>query len=142
MIALDTNLLIYAHRSEAEHHQRARELLTLVSGYSTGWGISLPGIAEFWNNVTHPRYPGGPSSIAAASRYLHFLQEELSMQVFLPKDRFSEQLITQARKHKVTGVHIFDLQIALIAKESGSSEIWTHDQKFIHLPGLKVVNPL
>jgi predicted nucleic acid-binding protein len=142
MIALDTNLLIYAHRTDAVHHQRAKELINLVSGYSSGWGVSLPGIAEFWNNVTHPKYPGGPSSTAKASGFLNFLRQELSMQIFLPHNGFSDLLIKTAHKRKITAVHIFDLQIALIAKGNGASEIWTHDHKFIGLPGLKVVNPL
>jgi predicted nucleic acid-binding protein len=43
---------------------------------------------------------------------------------------------------EVKGPHIVDLQIALIALEHGATEVWTHDQNFVSLPGLPVHDPL
>ena len=41
----------------------------------------------------------------------------------------------------VSGPRIFDLQIGLIAFENGATEIWTHDNKFIRIPGLRLHDP-
>jgi predicted nucleic acid-binding protein len=47
-----------------------------------------------------------------------------------------------AAQIRVSGSHIFDLQIALIALEHGATEIWTHDRNFVSAPGLPVHDPL
>ena len=50
MIAVDTNLLVYAHRrGYAEHGAARRALDRLVAG-GEPWGISLPRVAEFWSH--------------------------------------------------------------------------------------------
>jgi predicted nucleic acid-binding protein len=63
-------------------------------------------------------------------------------QVFYPKVGAQESICELAHDLKVTRNSIFDLQIAWIARDAGAKEIWTHDQGFIKLPGLKVVDPL
>ena len=47
MIAIDTNLLVYAHRSGYPEHESAIEALEKVVGQATGWGIPLQCIAKF-----------------------------------------------------------------------------------------------
>jgi hypothetical protein len=42
----------------------------------------------------------------------------------------------------VSGTRIFDLQIALCAFEGGARELWSHDVRFVTIPGLRLVNPL
>lgn len=47
-----------------------------------------------------------------------------------------------ARRLGVRGARIFDLQIALIARDNGARELWTHDAGFVTVPGLRVWDPL
>lgn len=54
MIFLDTNLLIYAHRSATPEHSAARSAIERASESPRGCGIALPSIAEFFSIVTHP----------------------------------------------------------------------------------------
>src|SRR5262249_11023821 len=42
----------------------------------------------------------------------------------------------------VSGVRVFDLQIAIRAFEGGAGELWTHDAGFLRVPGLRVRDPL
>jgi predicted nucleic acid-binding protein len=42
----------------------------------------------------------------------------------------------------ITGRHVYDLQIALAARDHGATEIWTNDRAFSTVPGLTLVNPL
>jgi predicted nucleic acid-binding protein len=42
----------------------------------------------------------------------------------------------------VRGTRVFDLQIALTAREHGVTEIWTHDAGFVRVPGILVRDPL
>ena len=60
MIALDTNLLVYAHRSAVAEHRSARQAIVRARTSSGGWGFSLPFVGEFWSVVTHPTAAAGP----------------------------------------------------------------------------------
>jgi hypothetical protein len=42
----------------------------------------------------------------------------------------------------VGGSRVFDLQIALCAFEGGARELWSHDARFVTIPGLRLVQPL
>lgn len=142
MIAVDTNLLIYAHRSMMPEHRLARATLDRLAGVGTGWCITQPSIAEFWAVATHPAAAGRPSSADEARAFLNKLLTEGGAQLCLPGPGFAERLLGAARQLKVGGPHIYDLQIAIIALEHGATEIWTHDRQFTSVPGLPVHDPL
>lgn len=140
MIAVDTNLLIYAHRASLAEHRAARKAIERASADPRGWGIALASVTEFWSVVTH-RAAARPSTAAEASTFLSSLTEA-EMHVWTPGHRFAERLLQLASDLEVSGPRIFDLQIALTAFESGASEVWTHDRGFARVPGLRVVDPL
>ncbi|MGH7278464.1 MAG: type II toxin-antitoxin system VapC family toxin [Candidatus Rokuibacteriota bacterium] len=141
MIAVDSNLLIYAHRAATPEHRAARRALERAAGGASGWGIALPSIAEFWAVVTHPAASGRPSTGGEASRFIASLVTA-GAQLWLPGAGFAERLLRVAADRKVMGARIFDLQIALIALESGARELWTHDRAFQSLTGLVTHDPL
>jgi hypothetical protein len=37
---------------------------------------------------------------------------------------------------------VFDVQIALTAFEGGATDLWTHDTRFVKVPGLRLHDPL
>ncbi len=43
---------------------------------------------------------------------------------------------------EIAGPRVFDLQIALTAFEGGATELWTHDSRFVKIPGLRLHDPL
>ena len=76
MIAVDTNLLVYAHRAATKEHRAARKAIERASDDSRGWGIPIPCVAEFWSVVTHPSASGRPSTEAEAQAFLLSLNRE------------------------------------------------------------------
>ena len=46
MIAIDTNLLVYAHRSRTAEHVRARKAIERAAGDAAGWGVAAASVAE------------------------------------------------------------------------------------------------
>ena len=142
MIVIDTNILIYAHRAGAAEHRAARGAIERAASTGGGWGIAQPSISEFWSQVTHPRYPGGPSTPRQASDFLRAMLDEAGARVMTPGTRFHERLLARARDMGVRGPRIFDLQIALAALDGGAHEIWTHDRGFLLVEGLAMVDPL
>jgi predicted nucleic acid-binding protein len=142
MIALDTNLLVYAHREGTVQHDRARAAIIKALEDPRGWGIPVPAIAEFWSVVTDLRHPGGPSPSRLANHFIHYLVTEGRGNIWTPGPGFGRRLMRWAASLKVRGRKIFDLQIAVIAFEHGAKEIWTHDTNFTSVPGVKVLDPL
>ena len=55
MIALDTNILVYAHRAELPDHARAMSLLKRLATGWEPWALPWPCIYEFLRVITHPR---------------------------------------------------------------------------------------
>lgn len=141
MIALDTNLLVYAHRTRTPQHPFARRAIEEAAGSGRGWGVSLACVAEFWSVVTHPESER-PSTGAEASSFLAALVRDGEAQVWLPRTGFEHRLMRVAADLQLDGPRIYDLQIALTAAEAGASEMWTHDRNFVSVPGLRVHDPL
>jgi predicted nucleic acid-binding protein len=141
VIALDTNLLVYAHRSGLPEHRGARRAIENASRDPRGWGVTLPNVTEFWSVVTHPDSRGGPSSAAQASGFLDALRTA-GARTWLPGAGFVDRLLALAGRLEVQGPRVFDLQIGLTAFDNGAVELWTHDSRFFALPGLRIHDPL
>jgi toxin-antitoxin system PIN domain toxin len=140
VIALDTNLLIYAHRSATPEHKAARTAIERAAA-SDAWGFAAPVVAEFWAVVTHPASRGRPSTPDEALRFLAAL-EAAGAHVWTPGQGFGLRLAQAAADLQVKGNRIFDLQIALCAFEGGARELWSHDARFVTVPGLRLVSAL
>lgn len=140
MIAIDTNLLVYAHRSGAEGHTQAIEAIERASAGGRTWGIADVTVSEFWSVVTHPSVPGGPSPPESAAGFLNALSEA-GARTWLPRADTLSRLVSTAVELGVQGPRIFDLRIALTVLDHGCSEIWTRDRGFISVRGLRVVHP-
>ena len=69
MIALDTNVLVYAHRKESHFHEQAKDLVKALAEGKPSWSIPWPCIYEFYSVVTNPRIwksEATPPKIASA----------------------------------------------------------------------------
>jgi hypothetical protein len=142
VIAIDTNLLVYAHRSLVPQHEAARAALEKAARRPHGWGVPAPCLAEFWMVSTHPSAAGRPSTGGEVLAFIDSLRDGGGMSVLNPKDGMAERLVSLAARLGVTGPRIFDLQIGLCALEAGATEVWSHDRAFVAPPGLRVLDPL
>lgn len=142
MICIDTNILIYAHRKGTHEHRSAQGAIERAASDRKGWGFALPTVAEFWAQVTHPRYPGGPSTPAQADAFLRSLVDTGHARVFTPGLGFFPAFLDGAQAMGLSGPRIFDLQIAVAALQAGATRLWTHDGAFVSVPGLRIEDPL
>lgn len=142
MIAVDTNLLVYAHRAATPEHGRARRAIEKAAAHPRGWGIALPCLAEFWAVVTHPAAAGRPSTPSEAAAFLRELESSGGAAIWLPKPDFGRRATALAEQMGVCGHRVFDLQIALIAADAGATQLWSHDKNFAVIPGLGLVDPI
>lgn len=142
MIAVDTNLLVYAHRTATPEHKAAQRALERAAADPGGWGFSIGNVLEFWSVVTHPASKGRPSTASEARKFLRNLTEQGGAVMWLPTPGFDVRLLANATRLGLMGPRVFDLQIAMTALDNGARSMWTHDAGFIHLPGLPVLDPL
>ncbi len=67
MIAIDTNVLVYAHRHDSEWHPQASASVQRLATGQVLWGLPWPCVHEFLAIVTHPRIYDPPSTMAQAT---------------------------------------------------------------------------
>lgn len=90
MKAVDTSILLTAHRAESgEHVQSARTLASLCEGREP-WGLPLEVINEFLRLVTHERLFNPPSSSAIALEFVHALVSSPACKLLLPGEQSVE----------------------------------------------------
>lgn len=130
MIAVDTNVLIYAHRREADlHAAAAHELRGLAEG-TAPWGLPVFCIAEFLRVVTHRRVFNPPSPLSHAIDFLDHLLSSPSCRILRPGAGFVDLLTSTARQADARGNLMFDAQIAALCREHGIAGILTNDRDF------------
>ncbi|HZV72567.1 MAG TPA: TA system VapC family ribonuclease toxin [Conexibacter sp.] len=142
MIALDSNVLVYAHRGEAEWNEEA---FALVDGLAEGqrpWAIPFPCIHEFLRNVTDPRIYRTPTPLDAALRQVADWASGPTLRLISEGERHLDVLSEAALEGRVRGAMIHDARIAAICLEHGVQELWTADRDFSRFPALKTRNPL
>jgi hypothetical protein len=62
MIAVDTNILVYAHRLDSEWNEKAFSCLVKLAVSPAVWAIPWPCLHEFFAVVTHARIYDPPST--------------------------------------------------------------------------------
>lgn len=142
MIALDANLLVYAHRRDSEWFADARDLLAELIASRRPWAIPYPCIHEFIRNVTDPRIYPDPTSLDQAFDQVTAWTEIPTLRLLAEGGRHLELLADVARTGRVRGAAIHDARIAAICLDHGVRELWTADRDFSRFPALRSRNPL
>jgi toxin-antitoxin system PIN domain toxin len=139
VIAVDTNVLVYAHHSEAPRHRVALEALRSLAEGDAVWGLPVFVIGEFLRIVTHPRGPfRRPSTSEQALGAIDGLLGSPSVRVLAPGARFLPLLRKVVVEGRATGNLVFDAQVAAVCLEHGATTILTEDRDYARFPGLTV----
>ncbi len=139
MIGIDTNVLIYAHRSESSQHEIALQKMTAIAEGDAPWGLPVFCLAEFVRIVTHLRVFNPPTSLADALRFLSQLIQSPSVRLLLPTAHFPSAFSDACASAGVRGNLAFDAQIAAVCRENGIDELLTADRDFARFTNLRVV---
>ena len=142
MIAVDSNILIYAHRTESKFHARAAERLRELAGSDMAWAIPWPCAHEFLSIATNLRIYSPPTPIENAVEFFEALLEAPGLSFLAETDSHWSELRTLVISGRTTGGMVHDARIAAIYLQHGVSELWSADRDFGRFPTLKVVNPL
>lgn len=142
MIALDTNILVYAHRADAPLHAPARAAVEALARGLPRWGLPWPAIVEYVAAVTSPARFADPTPHDVALRHVEALAATPSAVVLVeggdPLTPFAE-LVRAAGASSRT---VYDARIAALCISQGVRELWTADRDFGRFPQLRTRNPL
>jgi uncharacterized protein len=142
LIAVDTNVLIYAHREDAPFHEAARERITELAEGSALWAIPWPCLHEFLAIVTHPRIFAPPTPMPRALDQVAAWLESPTLALLAEAGSHWEQLRAVLEASRVAGPQVHDARIAALCIEHGVRELWSADRDFGRFRGLAVLNPL
>jgi toxin-antitoxin system PIN domain toxin len=142
LIAVDTNILVYAHRQDSPWHGAAALQLRQLAEGTASWAIPWPCIHEFLAIVTHARIYAPPTNLGrAAAQADAWLQAPGVVPLSETVGYFGvlRRLLEPAR---VNAPKVHDARIAALCLHHGVAELWSADRDFSCFPGLRVRNPL
>ena len=142
MIALDTNLLVYAHREDSPWHAEAYQAVAGLAEGTSPWAIPWPCVHEFLAIVTHPRIYPPTTPLAAALYQIGAWLESPSLVVLAEGPGYWPHLRDLLDVSRVVGPQIHDARVAAICQHHSVRELWTADRDFGRFPGLRIRNPL
>jgi uncharacterized protein len=142
LIAVDTNILVYAHRRDSKWHKPAAGCVRELAEGSASWGLPWPCLHEFLAIVTHKRIYSPPTATNKALEQIAAWLESPSVVLLSETAGYWELLAQLAHKSKVNGPRFHDGRIAALCLHHGVRELWSADRDFSRFSELKTRNPL
>jgi hypothetical protein len=142
MIAVDTNVLVYAHREESPWHDAAYARVAELAEGRAPWAIPWPCIHEFLAVVTHPRIYAPPTPLSSAIDQVQAWFESPSLILLAETEEYWAELRSVLEQGRVSGPIVHDARIAALCRDHGVRELWTTDRDFSRFPSITIRNPL
>jgi toxin-antitoxin system PIN domain toxin len=140
VIAVDTNILVYAYDQASPSHERALVAMERLVR-EPAWGLPWIVAAEFYAVLTSRRRwrtPKVDDAIAAIDVLLSSPGARVLME---PPNHWQllRRLLIASRPH---AAKVHDARIAAVCLAAGVTELWSSDRDFSWYPQLRVRNPL
>jgi toxin-antitoxin system PIN domain toxin len=143
VLAVDTNVLLYAADRDSEFHAPCRALLDSLRASAAPSFLTWNVCYEFLRVATHPRVFARPWTSGAAWRFVDALLSAPGFAVLTPSSRHREVLAqTLDEIPECRGNLVHDLHTAVLLREHGVGRICTRDADFHRFAFLNVVDPL
>jgi len=142
VIAVDTNLLVYAHRADSEFHTQADRVIADLAEGRASWAIPWPCLYEFYAIVTHPKIYRPPTPAADALMQIGYWLESPSLVLLHEGEAFFDTLAPVLAASKVQGGAVHDARIAALCLRNGVKTLLTADRDFSRFRQLRTTNPL
>ncbi len=142
MLAVDTNVLVYAHRREAQEHGVALETMRNLAEGRGRWAIPWPCVYEFFSVVTNRRiWKDSASTPTQAAAQLRAWCGSPSLLLIGESESFFALLEPFLKRPRVQGPIVHDARIAAICMAHGIEALLTRDRDFSLFPELQTRNP-
>ena len=141
MIAIDTNILVYAHREDSPWHQKALEHVTELANSGSPWAITWPSVHDFLAIVTHPKIYDPPTPLGTALEAIKAWQASPGLRLLGEGPGYFEKLAALTTAGMIRGQKIHDARIAAICLHHRVKKLWSADRDFSSFPDLAFENP-
>lgn len=142
MIAVNTNILVYAHREDSQWYEAANARVVELAEGRAPWAIPWPCIHEFLAIVTHPKIFSPPSPLAHAIDQIEAWLESPTLVLLSEPGAYWSELRATIEAARVVGPQVHDARVAVLCLQHGVRELWSADRDFGRFPSLTAVNPL
>ena len=142
MIAVDTNVLVYAHRQDSPWHEQASDRVAELAEGAAPWAIPAACLHEFLAIVTHPRIYRPPTPLALAVEQVEAWRESPTLIILTETEGYWAALRGVLDRSKVAGAAIHDARVATLCLHHGVRELWTADRDFSRFVDLATRNPV
>jgi toxin-antitoxin system PIN domain toxin len=142
VIALDTNLLVYAHRPEAPLHEKAFQCVQGLAASRQRWSVPIHCLVEFAAVVSNPRIWRQPSSIDQIERQIAAWRASPGLFLLADNETVWETCTRLARQGELQAGRWYDARVAATCLAHGVSVLWTVDRDFSRFAELETHNPL
>jgi uncharacterized protein len=142
VIAVDTNILTYAHRRDSPWHAKAFDSVRSLAEGRQAWAIPWPCVHEFIAAVTNPRIMKPATPMTAAVAQMEAWMESGTLSLLTESDSHWTTLKGLFAASTIAGAQVHDARIAALCLQYGVSELLTADRDFTRFPALKTRNPL
>ena len=137
MIAVDTNILVYADREESARHAAALRAVRQLAEGDEAWALPIFCVGEFLRVVSHDRLFDPPTPALEALASIESLLASPSARLLVPGESHVRLLRSLIEESQVQGNLIFDAQIAAVCLEHGATTLLTEDRDFARFRSLK-----
>jgi toxin-antitoxin system PIN domain toxin len=142
VIAVDTNVLVYAHRADSPWNAAASRKVAGLAEARAPWAIQWPCLHEFFAVVTHPRIYRPPTPLDRAIGQIEAWLESPSLVLVGETEGYWPGLKALLESGRIEGAQVHGARIAALCLLHGVDELWSVDRDFSRFPGLSVKNPL
>lgn len=142
MIAVDTNILVYAHRRDSQWHEAASSCVREMAEGAASWAVPAACLHEFLAIVTHERIFSPPTPLARALDQVAAWLESPVLLVLAESGGYWEVLARVLERSKTVGPRVHDARIAALCIHYGVRELLSADRDFSRFTELKTRNPL
>lgn len=141
MIAVDTNILVAAHREDSDLHATAFRLIRNLSEGPDPWAIPAHCFREFFAIVTRVGLWKKPTPPDIALSAIESWTLSPTLELLYENEAYWRVLCECVLHQGITGAKIHDAHIAAVCLANGVDELWSRDRDFSRFPKLNTRNP-
>lgn len=138
MIAVDTNILLYAHRDLFPQHAAARGALHELATGAALWALPSMVLTAFVRVATSAHVLTPPSSWTVAIAAVDALLESPTVRVLRPGPEHWALLKSAIEEVGATGPLVPDAEIVAVCRQHGVRDLLSEDRDFRRFDGLRL----
>jgi toxin-antitoxin system PIN domain toxin len=143
VLAVDTNVLVYAADADSQFHAPCRDWLDRQRVRPDAWYTTWSILYEFLRVATHPRVMRRPWSGPAAWEFVTALLASPGLGILVQTQRHADVAAEVISDFPHLSGNLFhDAHTAILMREHGIGRICTRDTDFSRFPFLEVIDPV